>query len=62
MSQGSAAINGFAIDEQGSVVRTGVAETESTTEVITAELAVELGRGRRAKTESKRYGAEWEGH
>jgi hypothetical protein len=62
MSQESAAIDGFAIDEQGSVVRTGVAETESTTEVITAELAVELGRGRRAKTESKRYGAEWEGH
>jgi hypothetical protein len=52
------------IDEQGSVVRTGVAETdsESTTEVITAELAVELGRGRRAKTGSKRYGAEREGH
>jgi hypothetical protein len=43
MSQGSAAIDGFTIDEQGSVVRTGVAETEST---ITAELAVELGRGR----------------
>jgi hypothetical protein len=64
MPQGSAAINGFAIDEQGSVVRTGVAETdsESTTEVITAELAVELGRGRRAKTGSKKYGAEREGH
>ena len=27
MSQGSAAIDGFAIDEQGSVVRTGVAES-----------------------------------
>jgi len=51
MSQGSAAINGFAIDEQGSVVRTGV-----------AELAVKLGRGRRAKTGSKKYGAEREGH
>jgi hypothetical protein len=46
MSQGSAAIDGVAIDEQGSVMRTGVAETESTTEVITAKLAVELGRGR----------------
>jgi hypothetical protein len=46
MSQGSAAINGFAIDEQGSVMRTGVAETESTMEVITAELAVKLGHGR----------------
>jgi hypothetical protein len=43
-------------------VRTGVAETKSTMEVITTELAVELGRGRRVKTESKRYGAEWEGH
>jgi hypothetical protein len=40
-------------------VRTGVAETEST---ITAELAVELGRGRWMKTKSKRYGAEWDGH
>jgi hypothetical protein len=35
------------------------AETKSTTEVTTAKLAVELGRGRRAKTGSKKYGAEW---
>jgi hypothetical protein len=50
------------IDEQGSVMRTGAAETESTMEVMTAELAVELDHGCQAKARSKRYEAEWEGH
>jgi hypothetical protein len=62
MSQGSAAIDGFRIDEQGSVVRTGVVENESTTEATTPELPIELGCGCQAKTRSKKYGAEWEGH
>jgi len=45
------------MDEQGSVMRVGVAET------IATELPVEFGRGRRAKTGFKKYyGAEWEGH
>jgi hypothetical protein len=40
-----------------------VAEAESTTEVMAAaELPAELGRGHRAKTGSKKYGAEWEGY
>jgi hypothetical protein len=38
------------------------AEAESTTEVMAAELPAELGRGHRAKTGSKKYGAEWEGY
>lgn len=34
-----------AMDKEGSIMRTAVAEAESTTEVMAAELPVELGRG-----------------
>jgi hypothetical protein len=65
MSGGFVTIDGFRTDEQGSIIRTGVAEAKESTELaeVTAALfPVELGRGRRAKTGSKKYGAEWEGH
>ena len=65
MSGGLVTIDGFRADEQVSIIRTGVAEAKESTglaEVMAALFPVELGRGRRAKTGSKKYGAEWEGH
>jgi hypothetical protein len=48
MSRGAVAVDGFGIDEEGSIMRTGVAEAEWTTEVtaIDSDLPVELGCGR----------------
>ena len=65
MAGGSVTDEGFAIDEEGVVVWTGVAEELE--EIEGAEEAdpivrVELGRGRRAKIGSRRYGTEWEEH
>jgi hypothetical protein len=62
VSQGSIAVNGFDIDDEGSIMRNGVAEAELTMKAMVTELQVELGRGRRAKTGSRRYGPEWEGY
>jgi hypothetical protein len=50
--------------EQGSIVRTGIAESKEATEGIdkdtTVLLPVEFGRGCHAKTGTKKYGADWE--
>jgi hypothetical protein len=65
MAGGSVTNKGFAMDGRGVVVRIGAAEeleeieeAEGVDEIV----PVELGRGRRAKVGSKRYGAEWEEH
>jgi hypothetical protein len=57
---------GFAVNNEGVVVRTGVAEE---TEVVHDELAngeampaVSLGRGHRTKVPSNKYNAAWEEH
>jgi hypothetical protein len=61
MSDGVVSAEGFAIDNEGGIVRTGVAEE---TERDKGENAspVELGCGRRAKMGTTKYGAEWEEH
>jgi hypothetical protein len=61
MAGGSVVDEGFAIDDEGVVVRTGVAEELEAIEVDN-NVPVELGRGRRVKIGSKKYGGEWEGH
>ncbi len=53
------------MDEEGSIVRTGVAENkvgEDDAEASVIVPAAELGRGRRVKIGSKRFNAEWEEH
>ena len=65
MSEGIVAKNGFALDSEGSIVRTGIAEdVEAIIELEESNVAgpTELGRGRHTKTGSKRYGADWEEH
>lgn len=53
---------GFEAGENGSIVRGGMSEmTELEVEKEEVEVKV-LGRGRREKTGSTRYGAEWEQH
>jgi hypothetical protein len=68
ISEGTIATPGFETDSAGVIVRNGAAEE---TEVAEDELKEDvcasggvspLGRGRRAKIGSTRYGAEWEGH
>ena len=62
MSEGVVVDEGFAIDDDGAIIRTGVAEgLEEIEEVENVGPAV-LGRGRRAKVGTKKYGAEWEEH
>jgi hypothetical protein len=65
-SGGSVTTEGFEVDGDGSIVRTGVAEE---TDVVhdkppTSEhdsiVAVSLGRGHQVKVVSTRYGAAWE--
>jgi hypothetical protein len=51
--------NGYGLDNNGTIVRVGTAEGTS---LIEDKGAIELGRGHRAKTGSKRYRGEWEGH
>jgi hypothetical protein len=51
--------DGYGLDNDGTIVRVGTAEGTS---LIEDKGTVELGRGHRAKTGSKRYGGEWEGH
>jgi hypothetical protein len=61
-------IDGYKLDEAGSIVRTGIAEdSEQQTGEDDGESSVilpaaNLGRGRRVKIGSKRYDAEWEEH
>jgi hypothetical protein len=69
MSGGSVVDDGFAVDDAGGVVRTGVAEdieqVEEGNDLDKLEDEVareELGRGRRVKQGSKRYGIDWEEH
>jgi len=65
MSEGIVAKNGFALDSEGNIVRTGIAEdVEEIIELEELEVvqSTELGRGRRAKTGSRKYGADWEEH
>jgi len=59
-------VNGYKLDEEGSIVRTGVAENEEQqageddAEVTVIIPAAELGHGRQVKISSKRFNAEWE--
>ena len=65
MAGGSVVDEGFAIDDGGVVVQTGVAEELEAieeAEKVGNNVLVELGRGRRVKIGSKKYGGEWEGH
>ena len=65
VSGGSVAMEGFKVDDDGSIVRTGVAEEtdvvhdEPTTGGRDSIVAVSLGRGHRVKVVSTRYGAAW---
>ena len=64
MVEGSV-VDGYKLDEEGSIVRTGVAENEASEDNAEASVivpAAELGRGRRVKIGSKRFNAEWEEH
>jgi hypothetical protein len=67
MAEGSV-VDGYKLDEEGSIVRTGVAENEEQqageddAEASVIVPAAELGRGRRVKISSKRFKAEWEEH
>ena len=61
MSDGVVSAEGFVIDDEGGIVRTGVAEETEWDEGENAS-PVELGRGRRARIGTKKYGAEWEEH
>jgi len=61
MSDGVVSAEGFAIDNEGGIIRTGVAEETERDEGENAS-PVELGRGRRARVGTKKYGAEWEEH
>ena len=64
MAEGSV-VDGYKLDEEGSIVRTGVAENkvgEDDAEASVIVPAAELGRGRRVKIGSKRFNAEWEEH
>jgi hypothetical protein len=67
MAEGSV-LDGYKLDEEGSIVRTGVAENEEQqageddAEASVIVPAAELGRGRRVKISSKRFNAEWEEH
>ena len=66
MAEGS--VDGYTLDEEGSIVRTGIAEDseqqtgENNGESSAILPAADLGRGRRVKIGSKRYDAEWEEH
>jgi hypothetical protein len=51
--------DGYGLDNDGTIVRVGAAEGTS---LIEDKGMVELGRGHRVKTGSKRYKGEWEGH
>jgi hypothetical protein len=68
MSEGVVLKESFDIDNEGEIVRTGIAEDpEMELEVEKADgnimlASVELGRGRRMKVESRKYGADWEKH
>ena len=59
-------VDGYKLDEESSIVRTGVAENEeqqaSEDDAEASVIAAELGRGRRVKIGSKRFNAEWEEH
>ena len=61
-------VDGYKLDEEGSILRTGVAENEEQqageddAEASVIVPAAELGRGRRVKISSKRFNAEWEEH
>ena len=61
MSDGVVSAERFAIDHEGGIVRTGVAEeTEGDEGENTSP--VELGHGRHARMGTKKYGTEWEEH
>jgi len=65
MSEGIVAKNRFALDGEGNIVRTGIAEdVEEIIELEELEVvkSTELGRGHCAKTGSRKYGADWEEH
>ena len=59
VSDGRTIDDGYGLDKDGTIVRVGAAEGAS---LIEDKGTVELGRGHRAKTGSKRYGGDWEGH
>jgi hypothetical protein len=61
MSDGVVPAEGFAIDDEGSIVRTGVAEETEGDEGENASPA-ELRCGHRTRMGTKKYGAEWEKH
>jgi hypothetical protein len=65
---GRCVVDRYKIDEEGSIIRTGVAEDseaeidEANSEAGVIMLAANLGCGHRSKVGSKRYGADWEEH
>jgi hypothetical protein len=65
MAEGSV-VDGYKLDEESSIVRTGVAENEEQQagedDAEASVIAAELGRGRRVKIGSKRFNDEWEEH
>jgi len=64
MAEGSV-VDGYKLDEEGSIVRTGVAENEAGEDNAEASVivpAAELGHGRQVKIGSKGFIAEWEEH
>jgi hypothetical protein len=67
MVEGSV-VDGYKLDEENSIVRTGVAENkeqqacEDDAEASGIISAAELRHGRRVKIGSKRFDAEWEEH
>jgi hypothetical protein len=64
MVEGSV-VDRYKLDEEGSIVRTGVAENEAGEDDTKASViipAAELGRGCQVKIGSKRFNAEWEEH
>ena len=65
MSEGSVGIEEFGVDVRGHITRTGTAEefedaVEEGDEIYLPPVV--LGHGRHAKTQSKRYGDDWEEH
>ena len=65
MSDGSIGIEGFGTDESGNIIRMGAAEEFESNAEEDEENVIPpavLGRGHRSKTESKRYGTDWEEH
>jgi len=62
MLEGVVVDEGFAIDDHGTIIRTGIVEGLEEIEEVGNVGPVVLGRGCREKVGTKKYGAEWEEH